>query len=237
MQATQQPLSVPHRFHGPPRSGNGGWTAGALAERLTVDDRSTAITVALRLPPPLDVPLEVITTDAGVAALHDGRPVAEARPASAALVTVAPAPLDEAADAETRFPGHESHPFPTCFTCGPGREPGDGLRIFPGRLAADAARVAATWTPYDVSVPITWAALDCSGGWASGIEERPAVLGTISLRLDRLPTSGEQHVVVGELRGTEGRKIYTASTLYSPDGAVVATAEHVWIAIDPKDFS
>src|SRR5215203_3080014 len=87
MQATQQPLSVPHRFHGPPSSGNGGWTAGALAERLTVDDRGTAITVALRLPPPLDVPLEVITTDAGVAALHDGRPVAEARPAPAALVT------------------------------------------------------------------------------------------------------------------------------------------------------
>ncbi len=65
MQATQQPLSVPHRFHGPPRSGNGGWTAGALAERLTVGDRGTAITVALRLPPPLDVPLEVVTADAG----------------------------------------------------------------------------------------------------------------------------------------------------------------------------
>ena len=71
MQATQQPLSVPHRFHGPPRSGNGGWTAGALAQRLDVDPSSTAITVALRLPPPLDVPLGVTPTEAGVAALHD----------------------------------------------------------------------------------------------------------------------------------------------------------------------
>ncbi len=237
MQATQQPLLVPSRFHGPPRSGNGGWTAGARAERLDAADLSTATTVALRLPPPLDVPLEVVPTDAGVAALHDGRPVAEARPADAALVTVAPTTPAAAADAETRYPGHRGHPFPSCFTCGPDREPGDGLRIFAGRLADDDGRVAATWTPYDVSVPITWAALDCPGGWASGIEERPAVLGTISLRLDRLPAPGAAHVVVGELRGTEGRKIFTASTLYDPDGAVVATAEHIWIAIDPQDFS
>ena len=53
------------------------------------------------------------------------------------------------------FVGLTSHPFPTCFACGTGRAEGDGLRIFPGRVA-DATdtpgeqprpRVAATWTP------------------------------------------------------------------------------------------
>ena len=97
--------------------------------------------------------------------------------------------------------------------------------------------MATTWTPYDVTVPITWAALDCSGGWASGVDERPRVLGTMTARIDRLPVSGEQHVVVGTLRGEEGRKAFTASSLYAPDGGLVATAEHVWIAVDVKDFA
>ena len=98
--------------------------------------------------------------------------------------------------------------------------------------------MAATWTPYDVSVPITWAALDCSGGWA--IRHRGAAAGArhhLAAPRRPPPATGVRHVVVGELRGGEGRKTYTASTLYDPDGAVLATAEHVWIAIDPQDFS
>ena len=41
---------------------------------------------------------------------------------------------------------------------------------------------------------------------------------------------------VGEGRGQDGRKTFTASTLYDADGRVVATAEHVWIAVDPELF-
>ena len=37
-------------------------------------------------------------------------------------------------------PGLTSHPFPTCFACGTDREPGDGLRIFPGPVAGRAGR-------------------------------------------------------------------------------------------------
>ena len=236
MPATHQPLSVPNRFHGPPRSGNGGWTAGALAERLEVRDASTAITVALRLPPPLDVPLAVTPTDTGVAALHDGRPVAEARPADRDLTPVAPASMEAAAESEKGYRGHQSHPFPSCFTCGPDREEGEGLRIFAGPVADRAGTVAATWTPYDVSVPITWAALDCPGAWSSDVDERPMVLGTISVRIDHLPVTGEHYVLVGEERGREGRKTFTAASLYDYDGGLRATAEHVWITVDPQAF-
>lgn len=233
-------LTVPRRFNGPPRSGNGGWTAGALADTLPGGGVEQAVTVVLRQPPPLDVPLALTETAAGVAASYDGRPVAEARFAEHDPVPVPPVPVLEAAAAEASYAGLRRHPFPTCFTCGPQRRPGDGLRIFPGPVAgADEAgpHVAATWTPYEVSVPITWAALDCPGGWASDIDERPMVLGTITVRIDRLPTTKDRYVVVGAVRGVEGRKTHTAATLYGPSGAVLAAAEHVWIAVDPRSFS
>ena len=35
---------------------------------------------------------------------------------------------------------------------------------------------------------------------------------------------------------SDGRKTFTASTLYDADGRVVAVAEHVWIAVDPANF-
>ena len=42
--------------------------------------------------------------------------------------------------------------------------------------------------------------------------------------------------MVGEGRGQDGRKTFTASTLYDADGRVVAVAEHVWITVDPAAF-
>jgi acyl-CoA thioesterase FadM len=48
---------------------------------------------------------------------------------------------------------------------------------------------------------------------------------------------GEQHVVVGRRLAAEGRKTFTASTLYDSDGRVVATAEHVWLVVDPDAFN
>ena len=40
--------------------------------------------------------------------------------------------------------------------------------------------------------------------------------------------------MVGRHLGDDGRKSFTASTLYDADGRVVATAEHVWIAGRPR---
>ncbi len=157
----------------------------------------------------------------------------------------------------TSYSGLESHPFPTCFSCGTGREPGDGLRIFPGRVSDVSAddgprtRVAAAWTPDATvaedfhtyadaqpraSLPVTWAALDCVGGWAGDLEERLMVLARMTARLDSLPVIGEEHVLVGMGRGNDGRKTWTSSTMYDADGRVVGSAEHLWIAVDPATF-
>ena len=117
--------------------------------------------------------------------------------------------------------------------------------------AGQRVRVAAAWVPhpstaedwhqYDddhrrASLPVTWAALDCPGGWAADLARNPAVLGRMTARIDTLPLVGEEHVVVGHSRGRQGRKLFTASTLYDSDGRVVATAEHTWVTVDPTAF-
>lgn len=236
-------LVVPRRFCGPASSGNGGWTAGALAE-LVGPARGNAVSVTLRRPPPLELAMPVEPDEERLVARLEGQVVAEAREVEDSLVAVEPAPLEVARAAETTYAGHRSHPFPSCFSCGVDREPGDGLRIFPGFVAA--TRVAATWAPAPsvadparpglTTVPVTWAALDCVSAWAADVADRPMVLGRMTAVVDALPHLGDPHVVVGEVRETHGRKTLTAATLYDSDGRVVGRAEHTWIAVDPADF-
>lgn len=239
-------LLVPRRFCGPPSSGNGGWTAGALA--AVVDPaRSATVTVRLQQPPPLDTPLPLAQDDAWTVASYDGRPVVRARVTDHALTPVPAVGADEARAAEARYQGLAHHPFPTCFACGTDRAPGEGLRIFPGRVGDvdGASRAAATWTPHPAvtdddlraSTAATWAALDCVGAWGADFGERVMVLGTMTARIETRPRIGEEHVVMGTARGREGRKTSTASTLYDADGRVLATAEHVWIAVDAAAFA
>lgn len=244
-------LLVPGRFCGPPSSGNGGWTAGALAGLIDHAAAWPTVQVTLRRPPPLDTAMSV--TD-GVATAADGSVVASAEVVDRELLPVDPVTTEEAERATASYPGHTTHPFPTCFACGTDREAGDGLRIFPGRVADDVAgraRVAAPWTPHPsvaegyhadgtgeprASLATTWAALDCVGGWAGDLEERLMVLGRMTARIDTLPVIGEPHVAVGGARGTDGRRTYTAATLLDSVGRVVGVAEHVWFAVDPNAF-
>ena len=235
-------LIVPRRFCGPPISGNGGWTAGALAAHLP---GSPTVEVSLRQPPPLDTALQLVEEEDTLSAVSDGAVVASARAVKDTLEYVEAVPFDEARAAEATYPGLTFHPFPSCFACGTERVEGDGLRIFPG--AVDRGGVAATWRPHRsqgpsigqgdrASVPVTWAALDCVGGWAGDLADRLMVLGRMTARVDAVPLIGVDHVVVGAHRGSEGRKTFTAATLYDPAGRAVATAEHIWIAVDPATF-
>ncbi len=249
-------LTVPARFNGPPTSGNGGWSAGALAALVAGDgpDPRTGswppVEVTLRQPPPLDTAMEVVDDGMLTTALHRGAAVLQARRVEQAPAALEPVPASSAAAAMTHYLGFEAHPFSTCFSCGPDRAEGDGLRIFPGEVASGESgrrRVASTWTPQPghtdpadpsvASLPVTWSALDCIGGWSGDLLERPMVLGRITAAVEALPLVGEEHVLVGEHLGTEGRKTFTAGTLLDADGRTVATVEHVWIAIDPADFT
>jgi hypothetical protein len=221
---------IPARFNGPPDSANGGYTAGMLA-RYVASPAGAAVT--LRQPPPLATPLDVATTGDAIEVYDGERLIASAAPAPAPLVDVVP-PVTWAAAmaaAET-YPGFAAHPFPTCFVCGPERPPGDGLRLFPGRLPD--GRTAAPWiVPDDIEPTLVWAALDCPGGWAIPMEDRPYVLGRMSGRVDALPAAGDGCVVMGALVSEEGRKAHVITTVYSPDGTVLALAAATWIAVPP----
>jgi hypothetical protein len=229
-------FSIPARFCGPPESGNGGWTSGHIAQLVPTDTGRPAVAVRLRTPPPLDRPMQVRHADDGVVEVLDGElVVASAQPAPGLPREGLPAPVTfaEAAAVAEHYAGLHDHPFPTCFSCGTEREPGDALCLRPGPLPGRQGVHAAAWVPTESTPEIVWAALDCPGAWALGVGGRPMVLGTMTAEVDRLPTVGEEHVVMAWARGSEGRKHWCGTALYTKDGTLIAHADATWIAIDP----
>ena len=226
------PLRVPARFNGPPASGNGGYCAGAVAERL-----GGIVEVTLRAPPPLEVPMTVERHDGALRVLDGARLVMEARPASLDLAVPVPPSLEDAADlSHGRWSGE--HAYPSCFVCGPTRAPGDGLRIFPGRRPSDGV-AAAPWTPdrslaaedERVRVRFLWAAMDCPGYFAAATPGLPALLGRMTAHVVCRPAVDEACVVVGwALRGS-ARKLEAGTAIFGADGTLYARARQTWIVV------
>ena len=228
-------IRLPARFNGPDGSANGGYASGALACELAPPD-GHGLQVVLRRPPPLEVELSV--RDDG---LYDGEHlVAEAQRADVSG-DVPRVTVEEAEQAQQRYSGFVSHAFPRCFTCGPERAPGDGLRIFPGSVGRDGL-VAAVWEPpagladdSGVVAPVVlWAALDCPSGMAVIEQTRtPAVLGKLAVVRHAPVLAGRRYVVVGWPREGAGRRsLPAASALLDEDSGVVAQADAVWVSVD-----
>lgn len=250
-------VRIPRRFRGPATSGNGGYTAGLLAFRSGLEHvaaaggqlygQSAHASVRLRTPPPLDTGMELEegTGDGGRRVwLRNGTTfVAEAVTVPLTAMPVPPVDAERAHEATAEYAGLRTHPFPECFVCGPARDPGDGLRLFPGRIGT--GRTACVFEPPasvlddDGQVPpeIVWAALDCPGGWSAGIEGRPMVLGTMSARIDRLPGPTESCVITGEVLGESARRAETATTMYGADGRALAVAAATWVRVDAAEFN
>jgi hypothetical protein len=226
---------VPARFCGPPMSGNGGWTSGHLAQLVDGALDGGAVTVRLRTPPPLETQMVVSRGDDGTVEIWDGQTlVAQAFPAESLDPHELPTPVTyaQAVAAGPAYEGLLFHPFPTCFTCGTGRDPADALCLHTGLLAGHESLRAAAWTPRESTPELAWAALDCPGAWASGIAKREIVLGTMTATVRELPAVGEPHVVMAWPRRHDGRKYYSGTCLYAADGRLLAQAEAVWIAVD-----
>ena len=228
-------MRIPARFNGPDGSANGGYASGAFACAIAPPDGG-GYEVMLRQPPPLDVELHV----RGHALFAGGVLIAEAHPAQV-LGEVPRANLEEAQQAEQRYLGFVRHPFPRCFTCGPARAAGDGLRIFPGSLGR-AGVVAAVWEPHEaladsdeeVDPAVVWAALDCPSGFAV-FEQRgkPVVLGRLAVVRHAPVVARRRYVVLGWPREGAGRRsLPAASALLDEHGDVVAQADAVWVSVD-----
>jgi hypothetical protein len=232
-------IVIPRRFCGPPDRGNGGVTAGLLAEHV-----GRQVEVTLRRPSPLDTPLSV-DVDGTNAKLRDGDAlIAEAAATTVDVAPPAPVPVDVARQVSTRSPvvlHPEWHPFPTCFVCGPGRAGGDGLRVLPGRVDGTDTFAAPVEFPRDLAaedgtVPahLLWAALDCPSSFVMYLDGvRPAtpyVLGRIAARVDRTPGIERPLVARSWPIGHDGRKLFSASALYDAE-EVVAVARATWISV------
>jgi hypothetical protein len=224
---------IERRFRGPPQSGNGGYSCGVLAEGV-----SGVATVTLRRPPPLDRPL-ILAGDGEQCRLIDGENIVGEATRSTLDLEVPEVPgLEVAVEASRRYGGFEAHPFPGCFVCGPERAPGDGLRIFPGRVG-NTDIVAAPWAPDEslrgadgmVGRRHVWAALDCPSYF--GLPSAPlALLGRLTASIERLPEIGEPLVAIGWPIEVQGRKSFAGSALASREGEVLARAAATWIEID-----
>jgi hypothetical protein len=228
---------VAERFHGPPRSGNGGYVCGLAASFVDGPAEST-----LRAPPPLDVPLDVIRDGGDVVLRHAAQEIARAKPARP-RVTPPPAPgRAEAARAASRFRGHQDHIFPGCFVCGPAHP--QGLHIFAGPLNGDGV-VAAPWTPSRdladadgrVAAEFLWAALDCPSYWSlPQAGNIAAVLGRLTAEIVARPNVGDPLVVTAWPLDASGRKHRAGSAIFDADGGLIARAEALWIEIKPENF-
>lgn len=213
---------IDRKFRGPTESANGGYTCGILASFM-----HGPAEVTLRLPPPLERPLEVVTD--GVLALRDGDAVvAEAVSAELELDVPDPISFDEAAAAELAE-GDRDSAFPECFVCGWARE--DGMRIYPGPVD-ERDLFAATWVPHDdlISSEFVWAALDCPGAYALHFGQRGnPVLGRLTARIEHLPHPGERCVVLAWPLGEDGRKLYAGTAVVGEDGRMLGSAHATWI--------
>lgn len=232
-------LVIGKRFCGPPESGNGGYTCGLLAAGL-----QPPVEVTLRRPPPLDRELAVLRGPDGLALTEGDATVAEARRAAFSVEVPHCPGLGAATEAAARYHGLVQHAFPTCFVCGTGRAPGDGLRIFAGEVTGEDL-VASPWTPDHaladgqgaVRPEFVWAALDCPGAWAWLADlERPLVLGRLAVVVDAPVLAGRPHIVGGWRLGHDGRKHYSGTAIWAADGKVCARARATWIEIDPERF-
>lgn len=235
-------LEIAGRFNGPPESANGGYTCGLVAALVGAEE----VEVTLRLPPPLERPLEVTRDGERVEVREDGSLVAEGSPTELLLAVPDAVPHNEveAAEAERRERWTAKHPFPTCVVCGPERSDGDGMRIFPVELPHRAGLFGAPWTPNEslsdgagsVRPECVWAALDCptSAPVANFGTGPPMVLARLAARLGCPVRVGEPHTLLSWKLGAAGRKRQAACALYDSSGRMLCASRALWIELKPR---
>jgi len=247
----QQPLTIQAQFRGPPDSGNGGYVAGAIAERFGKSlnlEIKPAIEVTLRAPIPLDEPMRVDQLDDNSLQVTLGETlIAQAHATDLALEVPTPPSFAAALAAQQQSPsftrginpliegGQGFHPI--CFCCGADVKRGEGLHVYAAPVEGFNG-VAAAWRPSDalatdegrLSDAMIWAALDCPGQfafYADGI--LTGLLGRITGRVLRSVPADQNFVVIGWCLGVERSKHFAGTALFDEAGDLCAYSKQVWI--------
>jgi len=231
-------IRVGQWFQGPTGSGQGGWTAHRLASSI-----GEPVSVAIRRPIPLETDMAIIKLpDAWHLIDPDDpdEPVLIATTADTTFVDTHPVSLGDAADARTRFPLHQDHPVPVCFSCG--SEP-DSMHVHSGPLAD--GRWATDWRVPDWAVDnagvvdegALWAAIDCAQAWYAGNADGRCHCVTVQLQVEMLVPliAGETYALVawqgGYPREWDGRKRGAGAAAFAKDGTCVARSSSFWISV------
>jgi hypothetical protein len=232
-------LVIDKRYQGLPGVTVGGYLAGLAASDL---GPSVAVTLSRAVPTGSAVTFE--RADGGVRLLVDGELVASAAVEPFQSTAAESISREQAISASKRYPGRDYHLFPDCFTCGPNRVPGDGLRIFPGPVEGRQL-VACQWQPPPsvcqpngvVEPEFLWAALDCPAIWGlivhGGMQPHDrAVSGRLALHR-RAPVRGDApNVVIGWPIDRQGRKVIAGAAIYGEDGDLLVEARQTMILTD-----
>jgi hypothetical protein len=235
---TSESFIIDSRFNGPPESGNGGYSCGMLGKLI-----DGPAVVRLRIPPPLDTPMQVRKTADGVALFHKHEMVASARSAVVDIDIPVPPDFAGAEAASLRYRGFDAHFYPRCFVCGPEREHGDGLRVFAGSIEDNLGpkgMVAGTWVADDsllngygkVASEYIWSVLDCPGAYAfSEPETGTILLGELAVSIKASVSAAEKCVVTGWEISHQGRKHHTGTALFGESGECYAVACATWFEV------
>jgi hypothetical protein len=232
-----EPLSFSRRFRGFDHGALGGYVAGAVARRIEGPAEAN-----LRALPPMEQELKLKEGAEGALELIDGDTlVLEAKATSFELEIPDPLSPDEAEDASHRLLHEEGEPhlYPGCFTCGPDRDQGDGLRLFMGRTDREDL-LASSWTPHpgladgeELPAEMVWAALDCPTIWAVGAFPEGMFYVLARQRVETLAPVGlgEPAIVSAWPISHDGRKHLSGAAIHADDGTLLARGESLLIEV------
>ncbi len=224
-------LTIEPRFCGPRNSGNGGYVCGRLANSV---DYIAEIT--LHQPPPLSREMKIIAHQESLQLMHSNEVIATVKPGVVDFKAPQAPDFNVALETSKNYLGFIEHPYPYCFVCGPKRESPDALCIFPGKTS-NGEMIAAPWQPDKllsdekghVKNEFLWSALDCPGGLLVLEESNKILLGRMTAQVKHKVGINEKCVVIGWLKGKEGRKFYSGTAIYSESKGLCAVASAIWI--------
>jgi hypothetical protein len=228
------PVRLSGRENGPKGMSNGGFACGTFAGLV---GGTAKVTLHQKVPLETDLSARVSGQRAQVLAGDRLVAVAEAVEPFVLEPPVRPTTA-QAESARERHPLRGlRHPLSDCVVCGPERR--DGLGVTPGPLESDPDILAAPFRPTSgyavdglVRPAAVWGALDCPSYSAADLRARRfCLLGSLEACQVRPIEVSESLVVVGWTRGVGTRSVKTASAMIDEDGAVVASARAVWVAV------
>jgi len=228
-------VTVEASIYGLPNIAFGGYIAGVLAESLGRDGK-----VDFHAPAPLGRRLSLHNEGQQVSLTLGETVLATARAQMLELKPPRIPSWEEALDGSDEYLGHAPIDHPYCFGCGPQRDEGQGLRIFPG-LVPRGDLVVAAWRPGsafagadEVLSRFVWAAMDCPGAWARrrlANAQDQAVTAYLAVGLIAPVLAHSAHIVFAWSIDRSGRKSLVGTAIASQEGKLCAVSEALWLDV------